>query len=266
MNRNERRNELEFKDGTNFSNETKTELNGRSVRLECKFLPDGEGARHLIESLGSCEAYFLWNIALQAIEKLHAVASQLGAENEKLFCEVEKLMNDFNKLESRVRRDTITCALSWLAFDMDKEIFKENPPYTILFVDVNGLKQVNDTFGHHVGDLYLKKVAELLKSACRATDRLYRVGGDEFVIIIRGKTNAEIIKKRILRKMQEVYSILGIPEDKRDEIRLGVSVGFSYYDGKTSFIEALKQADKNMYEDKKRQKRELEREVENRTL
>jgi len=70
---------------------------------------------------------------------------------------------------------------------------------TVVMGDVNGLKLINDSFGHVMGDELLKKVAEVIKKGCRASDIIARLGGDEFVIVLP-KTDAfetEQIIKRI---------------------------------------------------------------------
>ena len=76
---------------------------------------------------------------------------------------------------------------------------ERNFPMTIVMADVNGLKLINDSFGHAIGDELLKKVAEVMIKGCRADDIIARLGGDEFVILLP-KTDAyetEQIVKRI---------------------------------------------------------------------
>ena len=88
---------------------------------------------------------------------------------------------------------------------------ERNLPMTIAMGDVNGLKLINDSFGHAIGDELLKKAAEVIKNGCRADDIIARLGGDEFVIILP-KTDAfetEQIIKRIkgLSLKEEIVSI-----------------------------------------------------------
>jgi len=75
----------------------------------------------------------------------------------------------------------------------------ENLPITLIMADVNGLKLVNDSFGHNLGDELLKKAAEVLKRGCRKRDIISRLGGDEFVAVLTETSSlqAEQIIKRI---------------------------------------------------------------------
>ena len=82
---------------------------------------------------------------------------------------------------------------------------------TIVMADVNGLKLINDSFGHVMGDELLKKVAEVIKKGCRADDIIARLGGDEFVIILP-KTDAleteKIIKRikgSVIKRKSRIY-------------------------------------------------------------
>ena len=82
---------------------------------------------------------------------------------------------------------------------------ERNLPLTLVMGDVNGLKLINDSFGHSMGDQLLKKMADVIKEACRADDIMARLGGDEFIIILP-KTDsfeAEQIIKRITSRLSK---------------------------------------------------------------
>ncbi|MGB5823932.1 MAG: HD domain-containing phosphohydrolase [Proteocatella sp.] len=88
---------------------------------------------------------------------------------------------------------------------------KRNLPLTIVMGDVNGLKLINDSFGHSTGDELIKRVAQVITRGCRSDDIIARLGGDEFVILLpkTGEVETENILKRIncLASKEKVESI-----------------------------------------------------------
>lgn len=121
-------------------------------------------------------------------------------------------------------------------------------PLSVLFVDVDGLKRVNDTFGHHAGDEYLKAIADMLRKVLRESDLLIRWGGDEFVVLLHtDKKGAKRARERIYRMMKDAFLCkdgLCIP--------LSASIGVAEVEGKVE--EAVALADKDMYEEKRKKK------------
>jgi len=87
-----------------------------------------------------------------------------------------------------------------------------NLPVSIIMADINGLKQINDSFGHPVGDDLLIKAAQVIKKTCRADDIVARLGGDEFVILLpkTSAVDADILVNRIKAELRD-ERILGIP-------------------------------------------------------
>jgi diguanylate cyclase (GGDEF)-like protein len=101
------------------------------------------------------------------------------------------------------------------------------PDYAFLLFDLDGFKEVNDTFGHAAGDRVLVQVRDLLEAVCRQSDTLIRWGGDEFLVVGRhtGRETAERLAERIRQKVESYTFDLGDGQS----ISLSCSLGFGHY-------------------------------------
>lgn len=120
----------------------------------------------------------------------------------------------------------------------------------VLFIDFDGFKSINDTYGHKIGDMFLQKAADEMKKAIKDGDVLARFGGDEFGVIVKNlKDEKEIIFdiKRLLRQTSVKFKI------GDHIIKTSISIGVSFYpqDEEIGFIELIRQADSAMYVAKK---------------
>ncbi|AKN30106.1 diguanylate cyclase [Clostridium carboxidivorans P7] len=120
----------------------------------------------------------------------------------------------------------------------------ENLPFTIVMADVNGLKLINDSFGHAVGDELLKKVSSVMLNGCGDNGMISRVGGDEFIILLPRKNALET--EEILKYISELAS-----KEEVASIKLSISFGFAtkHHDEEDIF-EILKKAEDFMYKRK----------------
>lgn len=106
----------------------------------------------------------------------------------------------------------------------------------LLFLDLDNFKPINDTLGHHMGDLLLKEVAERLKSCLRSNDFIARLGGDEFAIILDDIDNQKVVKELA----QKLIYIIGQPYKLGNEqVKVGASIGIAYFPSKDTSIETL---------------------------
>ena len=116
------------------------------------------------------------------------------------------------------------------------------------YLDLDRFKMVNDTLGHAVGDLLLKKVADRLKGACRKDDIIARLGGDEFVILqlgIAASSDAERLAARLVDLVGRTYVLSGLT------VNIGVSVGLAFNGEQKQARDILRDADLALYEAKR---------------
>ncbi|WP_422486440.1 diguanylate cyclase [Gudongella sp. DL1XJH-153] len=129
--------------------------------------------------------------------------------------------------------------------DMDSE---ESLPLSVIVGDINGLKLINDAFGHDYGDELIIKTAELLKESIRSTDVLARTGGDEFVIMLPN-TTFEIVKKIVKRIMEEGDILNELNSDS--PVKISISLGYATRETmKEDLDEIIKLAEDHMYRNK----------------
>jgi len=123
----------------------------------------------------------------------------------------------------------------------------------VLFVDLDGLKDINDEFGHAGGDRAISEAAALLRTTCRATDLVARLGGDEFVVLASdvNDESVAVLTGRLERALVELNAKGG------REYRLSFSVGVATFDPKApvAMETLLGQADERMYEAKAQKRR-----------
>lgn len=114
----------------------------------------------------------------------------------------------------------------------------------LLFVDLDGFKEVNDRYGHDAGDEVLRGVASRLLDVVRAADTVARIGGDEFVVLSEGLAYPELaleIARRIVLRVSEPFAVSGALAS------IGASVGVTFGDASSTTADLVKQADLAVY-------------------
>lgn len=196
----------------------------------------------------------LLNIAVHVIEKnvfyflligiISAVIGFLIYVNRKTYSRI-KYYSEFDPLTRTLNRRTGIMRLNDL-FPKDE---KRHFVVSLCFIDINGLKEVNDTLGHKYGDELIVSVADVIKETIRAQDFLVRVGGDEFLIVFNGidSEKAEAIWQRI----KEAYEKINL--DDRRPYLISISHGIVDFDSKhkTHVDDLINAADEKMYNEKK---------------
>ncbi len=153
-----------------------------------------------------------------------------------------------DKLRRASIYDTLTGVYNRAYFEdaLKKAEEGDSFPISLVSIDVDGLKLVNDTLGHSKGDELLRAFAKALRATVREADIIARTGGDEFVLILT-KTDystAELVAKRLETRLEQCRR-------QQPGLPLGVSIGIDTALCKgTSLAETLKRADQNMYQNK----------------
>jgi diguanylate cyclase (GGDEF)-like protein len=173
------------------------------------------------------------------------VASVIGREQRRAH-EAALRLSRFDALTELHSR-------SYFGFAFEQEILRSarsGRPFSLLMFDLDGLKPVNDRFGHASGDRLLRGVADVIRGVIRVTDVAARYGGDEFIVILP-ETDANGAL-RVAEKLRRDIAQLTLPENGQ-LIQSTVSVGLvSYPEDGRSGSELLRRADAAMYEAKRR--------------
>lgn len=143
--------------------------------------------------------------------------------------------------------DSMTCTFNRNAFEERKHNLRKNRKklqgLSVAVVDLNRLKSINDSFGHHIGDEALKCTAAYLKEAMGANSDIYRIGGDEFVCMAY----------RDIGKNIEGFRELVEKENEKRPYDFSVAVGMAFFDEAEGGIdELMRLCDKRMYEEKRK--------------
>lgn len=212
------------------------------------------------------------------VSEYEMLVQLLNTMDESVSC----LVNDFEHLETRketlgLLNHSVSKAM-WLLGDIAKAIIDQDSgrdPLTRLFnrryletvlrheiecslqndlifglvmLDIDFFKKINDSYGHDVGDKVLTQLADILVHEIRAGDFIFRLGGEEFLIVL-SDINTQILE-RVGEKIRGIVEQTDFVIDDGQILTLTVSVGIAAHDGHPDFLRTLKQADEALYEAK----------------
>ncbi len=161
--------------------------------------------------------------------------------------EVKRLTAWSEELDYRVKHDTLTGLLNRHGL---RSSLRDGGGESVLFIDLDGFKPVNDDHGHDVGDALLQIVARRLESASNEDVLLARVGGDEFVAVTYDVEWSELeqLRSDVLAAIDEPIAVASL------QLSIGASVGLAAAANNEAFDRVLRRADQNMYEEKRQGK------------
>lgn len=191
-----------------------------------------------------------WRIKSKFDDEFGKLSNAFDSMSQKLSETNQQLLQQTKKIEKLAYYDSLTELANRTTFitRLQQEIerasrVKEN--LSILFVDLDDFKLTNDIYGHDVGDLLLKEVAERMTRQTRLSDIVARFGGDEFTLLLTQQPSSiesSLVGLRILNELNRPFHILG------KEISISSSIGVAIYpENGTKAQDLLKSADMAMY-------------------
>ncbi|MDN7240977.1 EAL domain-containing protein [Planococcus sp. N028] len=196
---------------------------------------------------------YQWNFNALSISLLTTFLMVLGRQLI-IIIKNNELMDELKHL---AYHDPLTGLANRFSFIEDIQMTLKqnaNTRVALLLIDLDRFKVVNDTLGHHIGDLILVETAARLRQVANANSHIYRLGGDEFVVILAEASEASAAEsaKMILDSFQKSFSVMAY------EIDLTPSIGISLFpEHGTTKEDLLKNADAAMYLSKERGKNEF---------
>ena len=169
----------------------------------------------------------------------------------RMRAEIDRLREENERLVSLAYRDGLTGLRNRRCFDerLNEELcrLKRNPlgGLSVICIDMNGFKQLNDTLGHAAGDAALASVARLLETLVRAEDLVCRLGGDEFVVLLPD-TQRDQAERVVERIKSHAPALVGVGLGVR-----GLAVGLASWVQGEGERSLLSRADAEMYADKR---------------
>lgn len=195
-----------------------------------------------------------WEKDVQALRRL-AELSSLAYDHACLYEEVKAELASREKLEEEIRHMAFHDALTGLP---NRRLLEDrlnqaisqarrfNETVAVMFLDLDGMKLINDSFGHETGDHLLEAVAERLRAAVRDIDTVARISGDEFVLVLPRQESRALtgeLAERILDAIRLPFAL-----ERTDGVGITASIGIGFFpeDG-TDYPTLLRSADKAMY-------------------
>lgn len=173
----------------------------------------------------------------------------------------ESLNGYINYINRLAFKDSLTKVGNKTAYDemigfIEADISVGIAKFALIVMDLNNLKLANDTCGHNTGDALLKDAATAMRRVFN-NERIYRIGGDEFVVILQGDEVNDV--NELSAKLEAEVARFNQSDEKNYDMELQIAIGSAMYDKEKDlfFLDVFRRADKLMYDYKKKQKGEV---------
>jgi diguanylate cyclase (GGDEF)-like protein len=185
-----------------------------------------------------------WSLQVATVCDIFILAGATAVRQRYISLESERLQLELRTLADAAMRDPLTSLLNRRGLDEWLQMASEKVA-TVLFIDLDGFKAVNDRGGHAAGDDILRIVSRIIRRNVRDCDAVARVGGDEFVVAFTGENSPEGIANWQARIGDAIANIEPLGSD--DDLRIGASIGIGFISQGISFDDALRAADADAY-------------------
>ncbi|MDU7588269.1 GGDEF domain-containing protein [Diaphorobacter nitroreducens] len=211
-----------------------------------------ERSRHLFVQAGGVAALLLVLVLLVSLYRYRRLALLLAVSNQHILQQQQALQAANHELEMLSQTDGLTGLANRRQFD--HALLREHArrqrtgkPLSLLMVDLDHFKYVNDHYGHAIGDDYLRAVARVLKSSVtRATDLAARYGGEEFVCLLPETPAADA--QMLAERVRQGVNAMALPNELASPPHLTLSIGVAtQLGGQASAAQLLAQADEQLY-------------------
>ena len=213
-------------------------------------IPEGGGSRAGLEATRQTYSG-IHNVLIEALGAVVAITYLGLRRSYRTLLDTPAMFEDAvraaaeAKLREAVYVDQLTQVPNRAAYQAYADELVGDPrAVAVLFVDLDGFKLINDTFGHDGGDRLLRDVAQRLTDGLRGDERLFRIGGDEFLVIgigLAGEAVDELVA-RVKRLITDPFTVSG------GTIRIGASIGVASGDDAAAVDGLVREADFGMYQ------------------
>ncbi len=219
-------------------------------RLIQRSFNDTEQYQRIINTL---EKLFMFDTTLVVETYVWSLINEVKISREKMEQYAHALEFRAQEMEELSQRDPLTGLLnvrhlSTLLTSILYTAQRNHEPVTVVFIDINDFKKINDEQGHPRGDQVLQTVAAAIKLVARLDDHCFRYGGDEFCLVLPGCSEKHVAGSFIPRLLEAVAEM---------EAGLSLSIGLCQTDHQQGYVDAMslvQQADAKMYQEKKNYK------------
>lgn len=197
---------------------------------------------------------------IASVEEMSRTVEQMTRDTEKMKQNLEVELSSYRtrlqKTEQAAQADPLTGLANRRHIETELNLrIRRAQPFSLLLVDLNGFKQVNDTYGHLAGDQILRQFAAELRQISHQTDLVGRWGGDEFVVLVNGAmAAAEGARQRIEQWVWGTYPIKLERSAPSVKILVTAAIGIAAWKLDMNAAELLQAADGAMYTNKSRSK------------